>query len=159
MNQPENSLNSQAITLNSGKGGPKTPEGKRRSSLNALKHGLTAKSPQAFEIILRDCEACYREIHDNMQAYYRPADPVEKELVKRIAVCAWRLARIGQMEKRLLCRNPDPSRPSTSLERVAAYERPIDLQLHRAIRSLAIKRESDKNSFRQNEPYPRSFSR
>ena len=32
-----------------GSGGPKTTQGKRRSSLNALKHGIYAKTPKALE--------------------------------------------------------------------------------------------------------------
>lgn len=70
--------------------GPKTAEGKARSSLNAVKHGryatnavvLSNEDPNAFE---------------NLVARYvqriQPADSIEYNLVRELASFDWRLAR------------------------------------------------------------------
>src|SRR5689334_5226467 len=75
-------------------GGPKTPEGKARSAMNATRHGLTGKSvvlstedPEKFEELLKD-----------YMAVYAPANPVELDLVHELAVSRWRLQRIWGME-------------------------------------------------------------
>jgi len=75
-------------------GGPKTPEGKARSAMNATRHGLTGKAvvlttedPEKFEELLRD-----------YLAFYAPANPIELDLVHEITVSRWRLQRIWGME-------------------------------------------------------------
>jgi hypothetical protein len=118
-------------------GGPKTAEGKKRSSLNALKHGLIAKSPHVLEVVAEQFYVPFEPILDEMRRHYYPTNPVEERLVNRIARCMWRLARTESMEDRLLERNPGATRPGTSIEKVAKYERMVDLQLHRAIASEA----------------------
>ncbi len=122
--------------------GPKTPEGKRRSSLNALKHGLHAKSSHAQKAIADWYYIDFQAIYDRVRGHYRPLDPMEEELVNRIARCMWRLARAEAMEARLMDRNPGAMRPGTSLEKLMKYERTVDLQLYRAIRALERRREA-----------------
>jgi hypothetical protein len=138
-------------TISNSQTGPKTPEGKRRSSLNALKHGLTAQSPQALEVLAGQYEDAYTSVSDKMRAYYRPADPLEDELVKRISDCLTRLERARAMERHILSRRPVESRPTSSYERILRYERSIDLQLHRAISAMARKRETERIEKLQNE--------
>ena len=53
-----------------GIGGPKTPEGKRRVSLNAMKHGLTASSNQGLERIAETIGTDFETILDLMRTYY-----------------------------------------------------------------------------------------
>ncbi|MHB9038675.1 MAG: hypothetical protein ACYC64_18660 [Armatimonadota bacterium] len=123
--------------------GPKTPQGKRRSSLNAMKHGLTAKSPHGLEQLAEELHVDSELIHERMRMHYRPADPLEHELVKRIADCLYRLERARAMEKRITLRRPDALRPTASYERIIRHERSIDVHLYRAIAALDKKRASD----------------
>jgi hypothetical protein len=74
--------------------GPKTPQGKAASSLNALKHGLTAEQavipgedPELFDQSLRS-------FFDHLQ----PVGPLETQLVEQIAMASWRLSRLRALE-------------------------------------------------------------
>ena len=124
------------------KGGPNTEEGKRRSSLNALKHGLDAKSPQFYEIIAKQTEAEYSDIYMDMYRYFCPIDPVEEQLVRRLARCIWRLNISASMEKRMLDRGSNITRPAVSYDRILRYERLVDIHFYRALATLMRIRES-----------------
>ena len=138
------------------KGGPRTPEGKARCSLNALKHGLNATSPEAMAILASEAGVDLNMILDDVRAHYRPADLIEDELAKRIAKCVWRLALADTMEMRVLQRNAAPSRPCPSYEKIMRYERLVDIHLHRAIAALATKKCIENKFNSQNELSPRS---
>jgi len=84
--------------------GPKTPEGKARSSRNALAHGLCAghhvvvegESPEAFAAF----EAA-------LVADLAPAGALQMLLAGRIARAAWRLERAERIETELFARQMD----------------------------------------------------
>ena len=78
--------------------GPRTPEGKLRSSRNALRHGLTAASPV---LPTEDPEAYESHLRSFLDEY-QPATPTETQLVRELADTAWRLNRIPLLEARLL---------------------------------------------------------
>jgi hypothetical protein len=84
--------------------GPRTGPGKQRSSLNALRHGLTA---QTAVLPNEDPEAYQRHIQQFLDEY-APATPTETQLVHEIANTAWRLNRIPFLEAELLSQNPSP---------------------------------------------------
>ena len=126
-----------------GKGGPQTAEGKARASLNALKHGLTAVSPHALAAIAEELGLSYEDTLAKLRAHFAPADPLEDQLVARIARCTWRLALAEAMERRVLDKNPSLFKPSRSLERIMRYERFVDINLHRAINALRSKKGAD----------------
>jgi hypothetical protein len=78
--------------------GPRTPEGKQRSALNALRHGLTG---QTVVMPSDDLEA-YRQ---HIQAFvdeYHPQGATETQLVQSLADAAWRLNRVAVLETNLL---------------------------------------------------------
>jgi len=123
-------------------GGPMTPEGKKRCSLNALKHGLTARSPQALDQLAEQSGLPFDDVLAEMTRHYAPTDPVEKQLVMRIARCIWRLSLSAAMEQRLLERRPEAIRPSSTYDRILKYERLVDIHLHRALSALERKRDT-----------------
>jgi hypothetical protein len=125
------------------KSGPRTPQGKKRSSLNALKHGLTARSPHALDQIARVHGISFPRTLRRMNRHYRPRDPVEEELVIRIARCVWRLSLSAAMEHRIIERGWATTRPGASYERILRYERLVDIHLHRALTMLDRKRERE----------------
>ena len=65
------------------KRGPKTPEGKARSSRNALRHGLRART---FCLVPEDDPEDWRRHVLDLEAGYGPTDAVEHKLVDAIAV-------------------------------------------------------------------------
>jgi hypothetical protein len=77
--------------------GPKTMEGRNRSKLNALKHGLTAAQIIVFDESAEDLE----NFHQGLIADWLPMGALEEQLVERIAICAWRLRRVYRIEARL----------------------------------------------------------
>src|SRR5450756_2301667 len=77
--------------------GPTTPEGKRRSRCNALRHGLTAETVIAA---LEDCED-YEAFEAAVISDYDAESAVERELVLRLASVLWRLRRATGIETAL----------------------------------------------------------
>ncbi len=84
--------------------GPRTAAGKQRSSLNALRHGLTAASP----VLPSEDPAAYQRHCRQFLDEYQPATPTETQLVQELADTAWRLNRIPLLEAELFSQNPDP---------------------------------------------------
>ena len=69
--------------------GPKTPEGKAISSMNALRHGMTAK---ALLLTNEDPEA-YIQLANAYYEKFQPADDVERDLVDEMVIAKWRQRR------------------------------------------------------------------
>jgi hypothetical protein len=74
--------------------GATSPAGKARSSMNALKHGLTSKTV----VLPGEDKADYEARLETLIAAYQPATEDELLLVKSILDCEWRLDRITQIE-------------------------------------------------------------
>jgi hypothetical protein len=78
--------------------GPRTPEGKQRSSLNAFRHGLTGQtvviSPEDQKHFAAFCRGFFED--------FKPEGNHEIQLVQNIATCFWRLNRIAAAEQSLL---------------------------------------------------------
>jgi hypothetical protein len=78
--------------------GPKTPEGKKRSSQNAIQHGLLAKclllpgeDAENFEILMQ-----------NHERRFQPADGIELGIIEEMCAAYWRLHRVWTMETHTL---------------------------------------------------------
>ncbi len=75
-------------------GGPKTTQGKARSSKNATSHGLTSMRPSnPSEKAL--IESFAQELTD----YYKPKSPLEQLQIQRIAICRAKLAYLYDLEQ------------------------------------------------------------
>ena len=129
--------------------GPKTAEGKARSSRNALRHGMTART-----IVLN-----YEKTEDFIKladAYYdkfQPADEFERSLVDEMVVSRWRLLRDWLNETALIehgvsnqSLNPEPYKPFT-----------IECRYALAFRDLADKSKALHLYIRYEASHQRSF--
>src|SRR6202035_1252509 len=77
--------------------GPRTEEGKARSSQNARKHGLTAAQ---FVIAAEDRDE-FEESLAELQADVRPQGALQQILSHQLAESAWNLRRVRRMEAEL----------------------------------------------------------
>jgi hypothetical protein len=78
--------------------GPRTADGKSRSALNALKHGLTAKSP----VLPDEDPAAYEVFRQQLWDDYQPITGTEGALVEELVGLLWRLRRVPSVEAALL---------------------------------------------------------
>lgn len=85
------------------KRGPATPEGKARSALNALRHGLRARR---FTLLPHEDPAEFEALAAATRQAYRPACAVERELVEALAVALWREIRADRLEAEILADIP-----------------------------------------------------
>jgi hypothetical protein len=103
--------------------GPRTPEGKAVSSMNALRHGLTASQPvlpgesqESFDLLLKD----YIE-------EWEPEGPAEIGLVHRMVVSKWREQRAWTVETAALRSHmpapaeEEPTTPDPAAHLTAAF--------------------------------------
>ncbi|HEV1288082.1 MAG TPA: hypothetical protein VNU44_22340, partial [Bryobacteraceae bacterium] len=118
--------------------GPITEAGKQRSSINALRHGLTG---QIVVMPSEDLQAYQRHLAAFADEYH-PAGATEAQLVQALADASWRLNRVAALEANILtlaaARQPDPvaSAPSQVQEAMAlaaSYE-----SLSKALASLSL---------------------
>jgi hypothetical protein len=87
-----NRLNAQKST------GPQTAHGKARSSQNALKHGLSAKTP----LLPGEDPAVFAAFFEGLIEDLAPQGAIEAYQVQRAAEIAWRLQRVPHFEAGLM---------------------------------------------------------
>src|ERR1700736_1284609 len=88
-----------ANRLNAAKStGPASPEGKVRSSLNALRHGLTARVVVLPSEDMAAYLAFSKEIVDSLD----PQAPMERQFAQTVADNQWRINRIRSIEDGML---------------------------------------------------------
>jgi hypothetical protein len=92
-------------------GGPKTPAGKRRSSINATRHGLLAKCV----VLDGESEPQFLLLLAQHQDKFAPRDDIEFGMIEDMAACYWRLRRAMAMEKCLLDEALDKSLDSDGI--------------------------------------------
>ncbi|MEE8436202.1 MAG: hypothetical protein V3S64_15560 [bacterium] len=126
--------------------GPKTEEGKARSSMNALKHGLTSQRVWLNEEEKKD----FHEFRLGLLDELEPWGSLETQFVCRIAAQMWRLARVPGIEAEILCKlsfdivdevntglgeafHKDIGTYDGSLGRLARYEAILDRSLNRLL--------------------------
>ncbi len=81
--------------INSAKStGPKTEDGKRRSSLNALRHGFTS---HVVVMPWEDLEA-FKAFEARCHKMYAPTGDLEKEATQSLSEFRWRMRRVGALE-------------------------------------------------------------
>ena len=88
-------LANQQNSLNST--GPRTPEGKSRSSQNSFKHGLTAN----VVVLPTEDQAVYQEFCRGLLADYEPLGAMEEQYAQTAIDAKWRIHRIAAIENNL----------------------------------------------------------
>ena len=78
--------------------GPRTPQGRAASSLNALKHGLTARHLVLRTETQRDFDVTLRAFQADLQ----PLGPTETALFHQLVAAHWRLVRARQVQTEIL---------------------------------------------------------
>jgi hypothetical protein len=92
-------LKSETARINGAKSrGPKTPQGRARSSMNALCHGLNAKTL----ILPHEDRNLFAEIWKDYFDLLKPANQMEIDLVSDIVAARWRLRRMERYETVML---------------------------------------------------------
>ncbi len=77
--------------------GPKTIEGKRRASRNALKHGLC----RTLSCLPSECEATFLTFVAELREELRPATAMQRLTFNQIASLTWRLERLPEAQTKL----------------------------------------------------------
>jgi hypothetical protein len=126
--------------------GPRTPEGKQRSRLNALKHGILAKAVVIEGDPGREKRGEFDHLLTEFWQHYTPQGPVEEMLVERMATLKWRLARVYRSERGEIVSNhevdPDYASerdflPDASVsDRLVRYETMLERAFYRALTEL-----------------------
>src|SRR3981081_1772817 len=97
--------------------GPKTEAGKKRSSLNAYRHGPTG---QTITLPAEDLVA-YQDFPRTFFDRYQPVDIIEKQLVQSLADTSWRLNRVAALEHNLIGLGFDEHSDSITTEHPEAH--------------------------------------
>ena len=121
-----NRANSQRST------GPRTPAGKQRSSLNALRHGLTAASA----VLPSEDPAAFEDHRRRFFDEYRPATPTESQLAQELADTSWRVNRIPVLEAALLSQNPNPQTLIPLLATLGLHSARLSRQFQKTVDQL-----------------------
>ena len=134
-----------AEPTDSRRGGPRTPEGKARSALNALRHGLRAAR---FCLLPHEDAEAFKAIVAGLRRVHAPTDAVELLYVDAIAVAIWRELRADRLEAEAMA-DIAPAEPGrscgsdlagpaarASLATVARYRASAQAEHRRALRLL-----------------------
>jgi hypothetical protein len=74
--------------------GPKTPEGRAASRMNALKHGLLSQEVLVSGPHRHESEFELFALHDRFRDELQPMGPIEAMLVDQIVTTHWRSRRV-----------------------------------------------------------------
>jgi hypothetical protein len=124
-----NAANAQAST------GPRTEEGKARSSKNATKHGLTSR-----DLVIREDERKeFESLQSDLLAELTPEGTLETLTFNQILRASWDMMRFRRLESWLMANDIDPVLDDASaktLDRLNRYATRAERSYYRAIHEL-----------------------
>jgi len=99
--------------------GPKTAEGREKSSHNSFKHGFTAK-----KTIVLECEnkEQFQQVLGYYTVTYQPGSAVEEDLVSEMVACRWRMQRLRLIETALIDSEMDRDLPDVEIPEDPGYQ-------------------------------------
>ena len=112
--------------------GPRTEAGKQRSSLNALRHGLTAASA----VLASEDPTAYEDHRRQFFDEYQPDNHTETQLTQELADTSWRLNRIPLLEAALLDRDLDVLDAHRALATLGLHYQRLSRQFQNAVDNL-----------------------
>src|SRR6266849_818109 len=78
--------------------GPKTPEGKARSAVNAMRHGLLSQ----VVVLENEDPECFEKLFHMHVDRFSPVDDIEMGMIEEMSASYWRLRRTWAIESSLL---------------------------------------------------------
>jgi len=87
--------------------GPKTPQGRAISKMNALKHGILSKAAVVRGRCLKEDDREFAALHQRLCADLKPVGLLEEMLVDQIVTAHWRLRRALKAETGEIALNVD----------------------------------------------------
>jgi len=153
--------------------GPRTPEGKAKSSQNAVTHGLCSARP----VLAVENKDEFDRFANDFIANLDPLNPVEEFLSRRIACLAWRLQRAARYETLVLdnlCKTSDTApaqsadealgqiltddfRNQRTLEKIQRYETQLERSMLRCTKQLHVLRNTNLINFSGIRQYVRGY--
>ena len=134
--------------------GPRTTEGKQRSSQNSLKHGLCALDP----LIPGEDPEAFQQHFCEIELDLKPATAIESNLVEQITDISWRLKRLSRIEAAVITEFYDATADEprnqgnhtdqllgkaladdkhlAALNRLGRYEAQLSRRYHRALKEF-----------------------
>ena len=113
--------------------GPRTQEGKARSSQNARTHGLTAKHLKISE----DDRPAFESLDQALSQQLNPQGELEHSLTDRIIRAHWDLRKIDSLEADLLnSLDPFNDKHTLALNRLSLYRTRTENGLSKALQEL-----------------------
>ena len=111
--------------------GPKTPEGKSAVSMNALRHGLRARTV----VLPGEDPTEFHQLCDDLQAEWTPQSRTEQFYVEQMAVSQWKLTRMEVVEVNIF-KDDDTKSQLSRLDRLWQAECRLERSYARAQREL-----------------------
>jgi hypothetical protein len=124
--------------------GPKTKAGKNKSSLNALRHGLTSQ----IVVLPTEDPQTYQYHLESFLDEYQPEDATETNLVQALADTSWRQNRIAALEAKLLTSTADIETQIKALANLSLHSQRLSRQFEQTVvrlRELQKTRRSQQN--------------
>src|SRR5437762_11963832 len=84
--------------------GPKTPEGKAAVRLDALRHGLRARTV----VLPGEKPEEFQQLCDDLETEWSPKSRTEQFYVEQMAVSQWKLNRMEMAERSVFAQTSDP---------------------------------------------------
>lgn len=155
---PASELRKQTARINGSKSrGPITPEGKIRSSQNAIKHGLSSDRLTRTLVLALEDQPGFNQLLALLEAEHQPATITERALVAKLAAALWRQLRCWGVETQVLDNEASLRRDfhrhhtpearimfafqaigesTRSLDLLHLYDSRLDRQFHRVLNQL-----------------------
>ena len=112
--------------------GPKTPEGKAAVRMNALRHGLRARTV----VLPGENSEEFHQLCDDLETEWNPESRTEQFYVEQMAISQWKLTRIELAEKSIVTQEAAAKIQIPLLERLWQSQCRLERSCARAQREL-----------------------
>jgi hypothetical protein len=112
--------------------GPVTKEGKAAVRLNALRHGLRARTI----LLPGEDPAEYQQLCDDLESDWQPQNRTQQLLVEQMAVAQWKLARLEVGERGIFAQQMPAERQMALLDRFSTQRSRLERSFSKAMSEL-----------------------